>query len=112
MDLPHPWGNLHCPDKFAVGYLEWIGMGHCQALGLPIPQQGVGCLQMQALKQQLIEEGQGVQPAFALQVSEKTSVNAENPGHDFLPMIGSVKGCLRQGVMDLAHSDDMILSFE
>ena len=59
---------------------------------------------MQALKQWLIEEGQGVQPALALQVSEKASV--------FLAMIGSVRECLRQGVMDLVHSDVMILSFE
>ena len=95
-----------------MGYLERIGMGHCQALGLPIPQQGEGCLQMQALKQQLVEEGQGVQPAVVLQVGEKTSVEAENPGHDCVPMIGSVKGHLRQGVVDLAHSDDVILSFE
>jgi hypothetical protein len=57
MVLPHPWGNLHHLDKLAVGYLEWMGMGCCQALGLPIPQWGEGCLQMQALKQWLIEEG-------------------------------------------------------
>jgi hypothetical protein len=57
MVLPHPWGNLHFPDKFAVDYLEQIDMGHCQALGLPIPQQGKGCLWMQALKQWLVEEG-------------------------------------------------------
>jgi len=67
---------------------------------------------MQALKQWLIEEGQGIQSAFALQVGEKTSINAENPGHDFVPMISSVKEHLRHVVMDLAHSDDMILSFE
>jgi hypothetical protein len=66
---------------------------------------------MQALKQRLIEEREGVQPALALQVSEKISVKAENTGHDFVPIISSVKGCLRQGVMDLAHSDDVILSF-
>jgi hypothetical protein len=66
---------------------------------------------MQALKQRLIEESKGVQPALALQVSEKISIEAENAGHDFVPIIGSVKGRLRQGVMDLAHSDDMILSF-
>jgi hypothetical protein len=112
MVLPHPWGNLYHPDKFVVGYLECISMGHCQALGLPIPQQGEGCLWMQALKQQLIEEGQGIQPALVLQVGEKTSIEAENPGHGCVPMISSVKGHLRQGVVDLAHSDDMILSFE
>jgi len=89
-----------------------MGMGCCQALGLPIPQRGEGCLRMQALKQRLVEEGRGVQPALALQVGEKTSVEAENPGCDFVPMIGSVKGHLRQGVMDLAHSDGVILSFE
>ena len=102
-------GMGHCP---ALGYLEWMGMGHCQALGLPIPQWEEGCLQMQALKQQLVEEGQGVQPILALQVSEKTSVKAENPGHDFVPMISSVKECLRKKVMDLAPADDTILSFE
>jgi hypothetical protein len=64
------------------------------------------------LKQWLVEEGQGVQPALALQVSEKTSIEAENPGHNFVLMISSVKGHLRQGVMDLASADDMILSFE
>jgi hypothetical protein len=112
MVLPHPWGNLHCPDKFAVGYLERIGTGRCQALGLPIPQRGEGCLQMQALKQRLVEEGRGDQPALALQVSEKTFVEAENPGHDSIPMIGTVKGRWRQGEMDLAPSDDVILSFE
>jgi len=94
-----------------VGYLEQMGMGHCQA-GLPIPQQEGGCLQMQALKQGLIEDAGRIQPALALQVSEKTCIEAENPGHDFVPMISSVKGHLRQGVMDLAHSDDVILSFE
>jgi hypothetical protein len=99
-------------DKFAVGYLEQISTGHCQALGLPIPQWGEGCLQMQALKQWLVEEGRGDQPALALQVSEKTFVEAENPGHDFVPMISSVKGRWRQGAMDLAPSDDVILSFE
>ena len=67
---------------------------------------------MQALKQWLIEEGQGVQPALALQVGEKTSVKAENPGHNFVLIISSVKGHLRQGVMDLAPADDVILSFE
>jgi hypothetical protein len=59
---------------------------------------------MQALKQRLVEEGQGVQPVLNLQVSEKTSV--------FVPMIGFVKGHLRQGIMDLAHLDVVILSFE
>ena len=95
----------------ALGCLEW-GMGHCQALGLPIPQREEGCLQMQALKQWLVEEGRGIQPALALQVGERTSIEAENPGHDFVPTIGSVKECLRQGVMDLAPADDAILSFE
>jgi hypothetical protein len=59
---------------------------------------------MQALKQRLVEEGRGVQPALDLEVSEKTSV--------FVPMIGSVKKHLRQGIMDLAHLDVVILSFE
>lgn len=67
---------------------------------------------MQALKQRLVEEGRGVQSVLALQVGEKTSVVAENPGHDFVPMVGSVKGHLRQGVMDLVYSDDVILSFD
>jgi hypothetical protein len=80
-------------------------------MGLPIPRWEEGCLWMQALKQRLVEESKGVQPALALQVSEKISVEAENTGHDFVPIIGSVKGHLRQGVMDLAHSDDVILSF-
>jgi hypothetical protein len=57
MVLPHPRGNLHRLDKLAVGYLEWMGMGCCQALGLPIPQRGEGYLRMQALKQWLVEEG-------------------------------------------------------
>ena len=95
-----------------MGYLEQMGRGRCQALDLPIPQREEGCLRVQALKQWLVEEGRGVQPALALQVGEKTSVEAENPGHDFVPMIGSVKGRLRQGVMDLAPADDVILSFE
>jgi hypothetical protein len=89
-----------------------MGMGCCQAMGLPIPQWEEGCLWMQALKQQLVEESEGVQPALALQVGEKISVEAENAGHDFVPIIGSVKGHLRQGVMDLAHSDNVILFFE
>ena len=67
---------------------------------------------MQALKQGLVEDAGHVQPALALQVSEKTCIEAENPGHDFVPMISSVKECLRQGVMDLAPADDVILSFE
>ena len=71
--------------------------GHCQAL---------------ALKQWLIEGDQGVQPAPVLQISEKTSVEAENPGHNFVPMIDSVKGCLRQGIIDLAPANDVILSSE
>ena len=87
-------------------------MRRCQALGLPIPQWGEGWFRMQALKQRLVEKGRGVQSALALQVGEKTLVVAGNPGHDFVPMIGSVKGRLRQGIMDLVHSDDVILSFE
>jgi hypothetical protein len=67
---------------------------------------------MQALKQRLVEEGGGVQSALALQIGEKTSVVAGNSGHDFVPMIGSVKGRLRQEVMDLFLSDDVILSFD
>ena len=74
-----------------------MGRGHCQAL---------------ALKQWLVEEGQGVQPAPALQISEKTSVEAENPGHNFVPMIDPVKGHLRQRIMDLAPADNVILSSE
>ena len=69
-------------------------------------------LQIEALKWQLIEESEGIQPALALQIGEKISIEAENAGHDFVPIIGSVKGCLRQGVMGLAHSDDVILPFE
>ena len=102
-------GMGHCP---ALGCLEWVGMGHCQPLGLPIPQWEEGCLQMQALKQGLVKEGRGVRSALALQVGERTSVEAENPGHDFVPMIDSVKECLRQGVMDLAPANDAILSCE
>ena len=67
---------------------------------------------MQALKQGLVEEGWGVQSALALQVGERTSIKAENPGHDFVLMINSVKECLRQGVMDLAPANDVILSCE
>ena len=52
------------------------------------------------------------QPAPALQIGEKTSVEAENPGHNFVLMINSVKECLRQGIMDLAPADDVILSSE
>ena len=68
MVLPHPWGNHHCPDKLVVGYLEQMGMGWCQA-GLQIPQQEGGCLQMQALKQGLIENAGRIQPALALQLN-------------------------------------------
>jgi hypothetical protein len=54
----------------ALGCLEWVGMGHGQPLGLLVPQREEGCLQMQALKQGLIEDGQGIQSALALQVGE------------------------------------------
>lgn len=67
---------------------------------------------MQALQQRFIEKGRGVQSALALQVGEKTSVVAGNPGCDFVLRIGSVKGHLRKGVMYSVHSDDVILSCE
>ena len=83
-----------------------------EASNVAIVQKEKIVTQALALKQWLVEEGRGIQPAPALQISEKTSIEAENPGHDFVPMINSVKGCLRQGIMDLAPADDTILSSE